>query len=203
MDTIEELFREYIHQRLLQNTLTITCGLPAAGKSLAAKMIKKAKGTEILRSDFIRRELLKDQDIFSKETASDMNLRLKIYEEMFQRAENFAKEGSGIILDATFIKHDLRVRAAKIAEKHHLNFLLLEVVAQEDVCLSRIKNRTKEISTSNAITEDAYFNNKKDYEPIDIDRIKKEVPKVYGTYIVVDTSEDVPKTWSILKKIEF
>ena len=52
------------------------------------------KGFQILRSDFIRREILEEKDIFDEKVASSSKNRRMVYEEMFKRAEAMLKEGT-------------------------------------------------------------------------------------------------------------
>ena len=105
-----------------------------------------------------------------------MNKRLSVYDEVFRRADDLAqKDVPGIILDATFVTQDLRRRAAEIAAKHNMTFVILQTSCPEEVSIARIERRTKEKYESNALTVDAYLANKKKFEPVDIEDIKKSI----------------------------
>ncbi len=67
----------------------------------------------------------KNEDIFDVKVAGNMNKRQLVYDEMFRQAETLAKKGKGVILDATFVTRDLRGRAAEIAAKTKIPFVIL------------------------------------------------------------------------------
>ncbi|HNS91134.1 MAG TPA: hypothetical protein PKJ72_13915, partial [Deltaproteobacteria bacterium] len=65
----------------------IACGLPATNKTETTEVIARIKGYTMLRTDIIRREVLKDEDIFDEKVASDMDKRKLVYDTMFSRAD--------------------------------------------------------------------------------------------------------------------
>ena len=119
-------FAEFIKNELGPETLLITCGLPATWKTETSEEVSKIKGYPILRSDLIRLEVLKNEDVFDPKVAGNMSKRLSVYDEMFRRADDLAGKRKGLILDATFVTQELRRRAAEIAAKHGLTFVILE-----------------------------------------------------------------------------
>jgi len=191
-------FAEFVKTELKPGTLLITCGLPGTWKTETSQEISKIKGFPILRSDLIRLEVLKGQDIFDEKVASDMGKRVSVYDEMFRRAENLAQKGKGVILDATFVTQDLRRRAAEIAAKHNMPFVILQTHCSEDVSIARILRRTKEDYESNALTREAYLNNKKKFEPVDLGDLKKRYPQLKITHLTVDTEYDPPEDWYVI-----
>ena len=111
---MREPFTEFIKAELGSETLLITCGLPATWKTETSEEASKIKGYPILRSDLIRMEVLKNEDVFDPKVAGNMSKRLHVYDEMFRRANDLAGERKGVILDATFVTQELRRRAAEI-----------------------------------------------------------------------------------------
>jgi predicted kinase len=197
---VNESFADFIQANLQHRTMLITCGLPASFKSGIAEEAAKMKGYPILRSDMIRREILKGQDIFDAKVAGDVNKRMSVYEEMFRRADmQAAGSVGGLILDATFVTHDLRMRAAEVAAKHGMSLVIIETSCSQEVALERIKKRTREKYESNALTEEAYLANKNKFEPVDVDSIKKKYPHLQVTYAVIDTCQYGMANWSITK----
>ncbi|MBW2025924.1 MAG: ATP-binding protein [Deltaproteobacteria bacterium] len=194
-------FLNAIESELPERAVLITCGLPATGKTWSATLIAERIGYELLRTDLIRRELFVDEDIFSERLASSMEKRGQVYEEMFHRAMELAGKGRGVILDATFIKQALRKRAAKIAAQNQVPFVIVHTTCPEEVSLERISRRSRENYESNAITEAAYFNNLRAFEPVDINDLRDRFPLLKLIYLVVDTSADQPKKWYILSKV--
>ena len=196
---MKEPFAKFIKDNLGSKTLLITCGLPGTWKTETAEEISKIKEYPILRSDIIRLEVLKNEDVFDAKVAGNMNKRLSVYDEVFRRADDLAqKDVPGIILDATFVAQDLRRRAAEIAAKHKMTFVILQTSCPEEVSASRIERRTKEKYESNALTVDAYLANKKKFEPVDIDDIKKRNPTLKILHLTVDTCHDDAGNWYII-----
>lgn len=180
-------------------TLLITCGLPGTWKTETAEEVSKIKGYLILRSDIIRLEVLKNEDVFDPKVAGDMNKRMSVYDEVFHRADELAgKSDNGVILDATFVTQDLRRRAAEVAAKHGMTFVVMETSCPQEVSVARIERRTKEKYESNALTVDAYLANKKKFEPVDIKDIKQKNPSLKILHLTVDTCSDNAEDWYIM-----
>ena len=136
---MREPFAEFVKTELRSGTLLITCGLPGTWKTETSEETSKIKGYPILRSDLIRLEVLKNEDVFDEKVASNMSKRLSVYDELFRRADNLAqKSKEGVILDATFVTQELRRRAAEIAAKHNMTFVVLQTHCSEEVSLARI-----------------------------------------------------------------
>ncbi|MCX8153571.1 MAG: ATP-binding protein [Candidatus Bathyarchaeota archaeon] len=200
---MREPFAEFVKKELGSNVLLITCGLPGTWKTETSEEISKIKGYPILRSDLIRLEVLKNEDVFDPKVAGNMNKRLSVYDEMFRRAEAYAdKSKQGLILDATFVTQDLRRRAAEIAAKHGMTFVILETHCSEEASIKRILRRTKENYESNALTKEAYYNNKSKFEPVDVDDLKKRFPQLNIMHFTVDTEQDAPEDWYIINVVK-
>ncbi len=196
---MQEPFSEFIQRELPNRTLLITCGLPGTWKTETSEEVSKIKGYSILRSDLIRLQVLKNEDVFDQKVAANMSKRLSVYDELFKQADDLAaKSKGGIILDATFITQDLRKRAAEIAARHQMAFFILQTSCPQEVSVTRIERRTKEKYESNALTVEAYLNNKNKFEPVNIDAIKAPLPKLSITHLTVDTCHDSPKDWTII-----
>ena len=196
---MKDPFASFIKKELSPKTLLITCGLPASYKTETSEQVSKIKGYPILRSDLIRLEVLKNEDIFDVKVAGNMSKRLSVYDELFRRADELAAKGKGgLILDATFVTQELRRRAAEIAAKNNLTFVILQTSCPQEVSIARIMKRTKEKYESNALTEEAYLNNKNKFEPVDIDGLKKKIPSLKVTHLTVDTCHDELERWFII-----
>ena len=195
---LREPFAEFVKTELGAKTLLITVGLPATWKTETSEEVSKIKGYPILRSDLIRLEVLKNEDVFDPKVAGNMSKRMSVYDEMFRRADDLAGEGKGVILDATFVTQELRRRAAEIAAKHGLTFVILETSCPQEVSVERIKRRTKEKYESNALTVEAYLANKNKFEPVDLEDLKKQYPQLRIVKLTVDTCYDSPEDWYII-----
>jgi len=195
---LKEPFGKFIESKLESGILLITCGLPGTWKTETSEEISKVKGYPVLRSDLIRLEVLKDEDIFDEKVASNMDKRMMVYDEMFRRADEILRAGNSVILDATFITQSLRRRAAAIAAKHKKTLVILQTHCPQEVAIARILRRTKEDYESNALTEQAYLNNKKRFEEVDMDDLKRLNPDLNIIHLTVDTQHDLPEDWYII-----
>jgi predicted kinase len=195
---MRELFAKFIESRLGAGVLLITCGLPGTWKTETSEEISKIKGYPILRSDLIRLEVLKNENIFDEKVASDMSKRMAVYDETFRRADKLLEKGDSVIIDATFVTQSLRRRAAEIAAKHNKTLVILETHCPQETAIARILRRTKENYQSNALTEQAYLDNKKKFEKVDIDDLKRLYPGLNIMHVTVDTQYDPPEDWYII-----
>lgn len=201
---MREPFIEFVENQFPFKALIITCGLPGTWKTETAAEISKIKGYRIFRSDIIRLEVLKNEDIFDPKIASNMNKRMAVYNELFRQAEEYiVKNKETTILDATFVTQELRQKAAKIAANHNMVFLILQTSCSEGASINRIMRRTKENYESNALTAEAYQNNKKKFEPVKINALKKINPDLKIMHLTVETEYDPPEKWRFidLKKV--
>ena len=190
-------FRKFIETELGSGFVLIACGLPGTWKTETTEEVSKIKGYPLLRSDLIRLEVLKNEDIFDEKVASNMDKRTTIYDEMFRRADESLKKNQGVILDATFVTQSLRKQAAAIAAKHNLTFVILQTDCPQEVAIARILRRTREDYESNALTEQAYLNNKKKFEKVDLNDLKNLYPYLNIIHLTVDTRHDPPEDWYI------
>ena len=199
---MERNFSDVIQSEIPKDCVLISVGLPGSWKSPVTEEIARLKGFQILRSDMIRLEVLKGEDIFDHQVASDPDRRKRVYEEMFRRAENTLKTTpKGLILDATFFTQELRAQAAELAEKANRAFVIAECACTEERSIERILKRTKENYESNALTKEAYLNNKALFQPIDTVALKKQFKTLPIIYLTIDTEYNTPPDWKI-KKIE-
>ena len=197
---MREPFKDFVEREIVDDAVLIACGLPATNKTETTEVIARIKGYAILRTDLIRRDVLKGQDIFDEKVASDMNKRNLVYEKMFSLADELASQGRGVILDATFIKQSLRKRAAAAAARNKRTFIIQQTSAPEAYSLNKISKRTKENYESNALTPEAYFNNKEKFEPVDLDDIKRLYPDLSIVHLVVDTASDNEDGWYVISR---
>jgi len=195
---MKEPFKKFIDNELKPGTLLIACGLPGSYKTETTEEISKIKGYPILRTDLIRLEVLKGMDIFDEKVANNYEIRKKVYDEMFKRAEDALKKGDGVILDATFITQELRRRAAGIAAAQNKVFVIQQTNCSKDASINRILKRTKENYESNALTEQAYINNLKKFEKVDLDDLKNLYPELSIIHLTVDTELDPIEDWYII-----
>ena len=195
-------FRRFVETELGTDILLITCGLPGTFKTETSEEIARLRGFPIVRTDLIRKEVLKGEDIFDEKVASNMDKRLLVYEETFKQADELLEKGDGAIIDATFVSQSLRRQAVAIANKYGKTLVILQTNCPQEVAIARILKRTKENYESNALDEQAYLNNKKKFEEVDLDDLKTAYPDLNIILLTVDTQKDPPEDWYIIGVIK-
>jgi predicted kinase len=195
---LREPFAKFVERELGADVLLITCGLPGTWKTETSEEISRIKGYPILRSDLVRLEVLKGENVFDEKIASNMSKRTAVYNEVFRRADKALEKGDSVILDATFVTQSLRRQAAAIAAKHNKTLVILQTHCLQEVAIARILRRTQENYESNALTEQAYLNNKKKFEQVDVDDLKRLYPGLNIVHLIVDTQYDSPQDWYII-----
>jgi predicted kinase len=195
---LKEPFLEYVEKELGTDFVLIACGLPGTWKTETTEEVARIKDYPLLRSDIIRLEVLKGEDVFDEKVASDMSKRTSVYDEILRQADETLNRSDGVVLDATFITQSLRRRAAEIAAKHKLSFIILQTDCPQEVSIRRILARTKEDYQSNALTEQAYLNNKNKFEKVDLDDLKNLYSDLPIVHLIVDTQYDPPSDWYII-----
>jgi len=198
---MREHFVDFMKKELQPDTVVIACGLPASYKTETTEVIAKIKGYKIIRTDLIRLEVLKNEDIFDEKVASDMKKRELVYNEIFSLADELVAKGEGIILDATFITQELRRRAAEVAARHNKIFVIQQTQCPQEISFKRISKRTKENYESNALTIQAYINNKKKFQPVDLEDLKRLYPSLHILHLLVDTTSDLIDDWRVIGKV--
>ena len=198
---MREPFIGFMKAELRPQTVLIACGLPASYKTETTEVIARLKGYKMLRTDMIRLEVLRGEDIFDEKVASSMEKRKRVYDEMFSMADALAGRGEGIILDATFVTQSLRKRAAHVAAKHDKTFVIQQTQCPQEVSLRRISERTKENYESNALTQQAYLNNKNKFEAVDLEDLKASYPKLRIAHLLVDTTSDLEDEWFVIGRV--
>jgi predicted kinase len=194
-----ESFFTYIHRMSVSKNLMITCGLPATGKTRAADIIGKEKGYILIRTDILRFEVLRGEDIFDAKVASNERKKSLVYDELFRLADELSSSGENIILDATFMTQGLRKMAAEIAAKNRFCFTLQETRCPRETSLKRIAERNKDHYESNALTEEAYLGVEKHYEKTDIKEIHGHYPFLPMNHFLIDTSSDKVEEWWVME----
>ena len=196
---MKESFIQFVKSCLNFKFVLITCGFPGTWKTETAAEVSKIKEVPVFRSDLVRLEVLKNEDIFDPKVASNMNKRMAVYDELFRRAEQYViKKNSSVILDATFVTKKMREKPAKIAADNNMVLVIMQTSCSKECSINRILKRTKENYESNALTEEAYLHNKKKFEPVILKDLKNLFPTLKIMHLTVDTEYDPPDRWYVI-----
>ena len=128
---------------LNQPLVLLVRGLMGTGKSVLARGLAGLLGAEHLQTDSIRRELFQagDRQAGYGEQLYAADKRAQVYKEMLRRAEVLVGSGVSVVLDGTFLSHDVRQQSLQIASRCQSPFMMFECRCPEQVVLDRIRNR--------------------------------------------------------------
>ena len=123
--------------------LAITHGVSAVGKSHVAMRLVEALGAIRLRSDVERKRLFGQQQVPNDPQAGiySSDASSATYTRLHEVAAAILRAGFPIVIDATYLKHDQRDAAAKVAEATGAPFLILDCDAPQAVIESRLAQR--------------------------------------------------------------
>jgi len=177
-----DLARAYTRARPV---LFITVGLVGTGKSTLAQALARRLGLAVISSDITRKQLAGvpltehrfegfDGGIYSAE------LSRKTYDKMFSEARGVLSDGGSVILDASFIRAEERLKAKKLAEEAGADFFIIECRLDEANIKKRLEGRLKEGSVSDGRWE-IYGPQKEAFDPV-----KEAAPQKHA---IIDTSK--------------
>jgi aminoglycoside phosphotransferase family enzyme/predicted kinase len=163
--------------------LFITVGLVGTGKSTLAKALAGRLGLAVISSDITRKQLTGvpltehrfegfDGGIYSAE------LSRRTYDKLFSGAGDILSDGGSVVLDASFIRAEERLKAKRLAQEAGADFFIIECTLDEENIKIRLEGRLKEGTVSDGRWE-VYKPQKKAFDPV------KESPQRHA---IVDTS---------------
>ncbi|MBM3301393.1 MAG: AAA family ATPase [Deltaproteobacteria bacterium] len=126
--------------------LIITAGLTGTGKSYLAMRLGKRLGTEPVRSDVVRKEIMGEvglehrldkygEGIYTPR-ATDLT-----YRALLDRARRSLEGGASVILDASFARLEHRMQAREAAAEAGARFRLVLCTAPDEVVRRRLGDR--------------------------------------------------------------
>ena len=167
--------------------LFITTGLVGTGKTTLAQALAKRLGLVVISSDVTRKQLAGipitehrfeefDSGIYSPEFSR------KTYDKMFSEAKNILSEGQSVIMDASFIKAEERLKAKGLAEEMGADFFIIECTLDEESIKKRLAQRREQETTSDGRWE-IYEPQKRAFAPV--------VEASPQKHVIIDTSKPV------------
>ena len=179
-----ELAHAYTRSRPV---LFITTGLVGTGKTFLAEALAKRLGLAVISSDVTRKQLAGipvtehrfnelNTGIYSAEFSR------KTYDRMFSAARDILNDGGSVILDASFIKAEERLKARQLAKKMGADFFIIECTLDEESIKKRLAQRLEVGSASDGRWE-IYQPQKKQFQPV------VEVPP--QNHVIIDTAKPV------------
>ena len=163
--------------RSLRPRLAITHGLPASGKTFAARAVQQRQGGICLRSDVERKRMyglppLQDShaqglDLYTPEA------KRQTYQRLFALARTALQAGFPVVLDAAFLRWDERRQALALAREFAVPFAIIDCEAPLPVLRQRLRARRGDASEADeAVLEQL----RRTAEPLQRDELPFLVP---------------------------
>ncbi|MEN6319049.1 MAG: AAA family ATPase [Syntrophaceae bacterium] len=177
----------YTYAARLENpALILMAGLTGTGKSVRAKLIANRIGADIIVTDVLRKELFNiaptDQHheefgkgIYSKE------ITRKTYERAHQQASEKLRDGTSVIIDASYKSRADRQDASETASNSGADFFIIECVCPEAIVRKRLDLRLFDTGEASDGRWEIYLAQKETFEAIT--EIQSQ------SHIVLDTSQ--------------
>lgn len=145
-------------RRFDRPTVWVFCGLPATGKSALSRQLADILFVSVHNSDRIRKRLHgldpltavsgpTDTGIYASETGA------RVYERLLELARKAIREGSSVVLDATYSNTVNRSKLRQMVADCGARILFIECQATDEILCQRLKQREKHPSVSDARTE--------------------------------------------------
>ena len=163
--------------------LILMHGVSGTGKSVGALECVRAMGAIRIRSDIERKRIAGEKggslNLYSDEMTRET------YDRLLECAEHGLDAGFPMVLDATFLKKQERVKAAELANRLNVPWHLLELKASTGTLRSRVKQRSESRSDASDADLDVLESQLSSVEPLD----ESERPNA----IAIDTEK--PNCW--------
>lgn len=131
--------------------LLLVAGLPGTGKSTLAQAVAEQANFQVIRSDFVRKELAGVE--FEHQTAAAFGTGIytaewtrRTYEECLRRVEELLFEGKRVLVDANFRDQACRRTFLDAATRWGAPTGILVCDADPEVVRERLKNRRHDVS---------------------------------------------------------
>ena len=169
-------------------TLFIMSGYTGSGKSDLAAELACHLGLVYISSDIARKTLAGlplaqrageaiDAGLYSRDMTE------KTYQSVLLLAEGALKSKDSVIIDATFLSRDFRLKAADAARKNNADFIIIECRLEEPELKKRLEQRLTAASVSDGNWQ-VYLSQKSKFEAV------TEVP-IGPNHVIIDASRSV------------
>ena len=176
--------------RLEKPALILTAGLIGSGKSYQARNLAERLGAEVIRTDVLRKELLriapneKHHESFGQGIYAG-DISRKTYEKAVELAADKIGRGIPVILDASFRCRADRTMAVDMARRLGVPFYVVECACPDDVVKIRLEKRMRDPDNPSDGRWEILQEQKKQYEAV------TEIPE--SRLFQIDTSDN-PET---------
>lgn len=172
----EDYAKNMIYRHWIFNKpfLIIMSGLSGEGKSYIARHLRMMFDAIWIRTDEVRQQLFQGQSpqpsdhphSYGTELYAPEKRRL-VYEKLFEKADHYVSRGSSCILDATFLKRNLRKRAYEISRNRCARFFIIRPITSEAKVRIRLRKRSSDASDPSEADWRVYQSQKEAFESYD------------------------------------
>jgi uncharacterized protein len=150
-------------------TVIIVCGLMGSGKTTLATSLADRLGSELLSTDFVRRELLGPSvaPAAFDEGHYSAGLRQRVYNVLLHRAELVLRERMSVVLDGAFLTSAQRHAATALARGGGAVPLVVHCDCPAEVAIQRIDQRAVAGATLSEARSELYSAQQSREEPFD------------------------------------
>lgn len=135
--------------------IVIVFGLPGSGKSFFASRLASTINACYIKSDTVRKEMLKKGNYSVEE-------KLSVYNAMLSKLIEAKKQNKNVVVDATFYKNEIRRNFISKAPADQ-RILFIEVIADEALIRERLKKKREDSEADFEV----YKKIKEEWEPMD------------------------------------
>jgi aminoglycoside phosphotransferase family enzyme/predicted kinase len=129
-----------------RRVLWITHGVSGSGKTTGSQRVVEREGAIRIRSDVERKRLFKTSKGNGATAAESSGMysttaTSATYQRLYEVARGVLQAGFGVIVDATFLKAEDRLRFRRLAESEHADFRILDFQADKETLERRLTHR--------------------------------------------------------------
>jgi len=148
----------------------VVMGRVASGKTTLAQSFARELGWEIVSSDRLRKELSglpvhRRTPAQLREKVYAKQMTEVVYGRLFGAAERAAKQGAGVVLDATFSQRAKRAQLIELFTKLQVRFQIIEVLAENKIVQRRLARRETQRGEISDARSDDFVKLDQRYEP--------------------------------------
>ena len=147
--------------------LLIVGGLMGSGKSTLAAELANRFGIEVRSTDHIRRRMMGSSETPAGfgEGNYQLDMRSRVYDELFRDAGELLEDGQSVVLDGTFLTCALRDRAYDLASRRGAISLHVQCTCPRPIAYVRIKQRADTGQSESEARTELYDLQAQDLEP--------------------------------------
>lgn len=158
--------------RLEKPALILTAGLIGSGKSYQAQRIAARLGADVIRTDILRKEMLRIQPSEKHHESFGQGIYApdvsqKTYEKAIELAAEKIQQGRPVVIDASFKNRSDRSLAVSLSERLRVPFYIIECSCPDDVVKIRLEKRKQDKDNPSDGRWEILQEQKKQYEEIE------------------------------------